>query len=309
MSRWSVVVPTCRPESFEEFYDAWQDIFHRHSVNLIVVEDSDKAREEERRPWFIPQGTDMVRSWGIYKAWLNHSEFTLSLDDDVRPLSGVDIFEEYELVFDKGLPFSSYLDVGALTTSGLQMRGFPYRDRARNEVALQYGGWHGVLDYDAPTQLANPRTYQRFLPVVLPVPNGTAVTGCIMNAAWRTKYAPIMWQLPLLDGKYNRFGDIWSCLFAKRTFDLHEKVVAINGLASISHERASNVYANLERELPGIPINERLWEYAGGFYHKTRANRIVQTYKDVTTDAAMAFPAVYRENFKEAREDWLGLFS
>src|ERR1044072_5911553 len=80
-----------------------------------------------------------------------------------------------------------------------------------------------------------------------------------MNCAWRTAYAPIMWQLPLVDGKYNRFGDIWSALFPKRTPDLYGVGMVVNGQATVTHERAADPIENLEREAPGVRINEEMW--------------------------------------------------
>lgn len=257
-------------------------------------------------PDFIPRKTDMIRSWAIFKAWKAGSTYTLSLDDDVLPEG--DIFDEYERVFEAGAPCSQYLDVGALTSFQGQLRGFPFRDRERAEVAVQYGGWHGVLDYDAPTQLAGVRPDETFHPVVLPVPRGAAVTGCIMNCAWRTEYAPIMWQLPLLEGRFNRFGDIWSCLFQKRVLDALGKVMVINGKASVRHERASDPLANLEREAPGIPVNEKIWPYFGA----VDWGGMIETYKIVTNGAKAYFSThdmEYAEHFRMCRNEWLALFS
>lgn len=265
-------------------------------------------------PDFIPRKTDMIRSWGIYRAWKAGSTYTLSLDDDVLPEG--DPFEAYEEVFDSGAVCSDYLSVGALTSFRGQLRGFPFGDREPAEVAVQYGGWHGMLDYDAPTQLAGVNPVESFHPVVLPVPRGSAVTGCIMNAAWRTEYAPIMWQLPLdARGQFNRFGDIWSCLFQKRVLDALGKVMVINGKASVRHERASDPLANLEREAPGIPVNEGLWsKLAYGIDDPVSGfgDDLLRTYVTICTRAGHYFEQVdggYADDFFRARNEWLALFS
>lgn len=313
---WSVVVPTNRPEQFLRFLQAWEQQFRKHHVYLIVVQDrhghdpetlmsvTDSGIEGEVHHWgtvkasFVPRCTDMVRSWGIYRAWRHGTRYTLTLDDDVRPDG--DVFAAYERVFREGAPCSPYLDVGSLTTFGRPLRGFPFGDRARAEVVVQYGGWDGVLDYDAPTQLAGVNAGEVFHPVVVPVPVGVPVTGCIMNAAWRTSYAQIMWQLPLHDGKYNRFGDIWAGLFAKKVLDGEGKVMVVNGEATVRHERASDPLKNLEREAPGIPVNEELWGALDtGDY---------QTVTDSAFEHFKAFDHEYALHFRKARDEWVRLF-
>jgi hypothetical protein len=247
----------------------------------------------------------MIRSWGIYHAWQHNTEYTLTLDDDVRPHG--DPFAAYEEVFDRGAPVSSYFDVGSLTTFNGHLRGFPFKDRVGREVAVQYGGWHGVLDYDAPTQLKGVNEQEWFEPVIVPVPKGTPVTGCIMNAAWRTKYAPIMWQLPMLRGKYNRFGDIWAGLFAKKVCDALNVAMVINGAASVRHERASDPKTNMEREAPGIPVNENLWDALW-----TEFGSLDYAYRTVTDSAIDYFQNVdmeYARHFSLARDQWLKLFA
>jgi hypothetical protein len=313
---WAVVVPTNRPEQFLQFLQAWQRLFEKHRVYLICVQDNvthykdllteiaDFGIEGEAHHWgsikahYVPRRTDMVRSWGIYRAWQYGSKYTLTLDDDVRPAG--DLFEAYERVFETGAPCSPYLNVGALTSYGKPLRGFPYGDRAADTVAVQYGGWHGVLDYDAPTQLAGVKGSESFHPVVLPVPRGVPATGCIMNAAWRTEYAKIMWQLPLHDGKYNRFGDIWAGLFAKKTLDAEGSVMVINGEASVRHERASDPITNLKRESPGIPVNEHLWANLSGHDYQSVLDSAHTYFKKWDHEYAM--------HFSKASQEWVKLF-
>lgn len=321
------VVPTCRPESFVPFLKAWGPLFEKHLDRLIVVQDLDGHDPDIERavagcffdvellhrgtlPPLTPTGTDMIRSAGIYQAWRAGSEYTITLDDDVRPHG--DPFAAYQDVFEKGAVVSPYLDVGALTTFDGQLRGFPFKDRIRREVAVQYGGWHGVLDYDAPTQLEGVNAQEWFSPNVIAVPRGAAVTGCIMNAAWRTKYAPIMWQLPMTyrrgDGTwlYNRFGDIWAGLFAKRVCDALNVAMVINGAASVRHERASDPARNMERERPGIPVNESLWDAL-----RTEIAPVDSAYRQVTDSAIKHFQRhnkAYAAHFELARDEWLNLF-
>ena len=159
------------------------------------------------------------------------------------------------------------------------------------------------MDYDAPTQLAGVKEQEWFTQVVVPVPVGAAATCCIMNAAWRTEYAPIMWQLPLFGGRFNRFGDIWSGLLQKRTLDVTGGVMVVNGRALVRHARASDPVANLEREAPGIPLNEGLWEEL--------CSRPATDYWSVTFAAYLHFLKVdpeYAKHFFAARDEWKRLF-
>lgn len=311
---WAVVVPTNRPERLDGFLAAWDPIFDQHNAHLIVVADMPQppAVDAEVYSWadldpFTPIRSDMIRSFGIWKAWQAGAEYTITLDDDVLPLGDTDPLAEYERVFRAGAPCSSYLDVGGLTSCGLQMRGFPYRDRAPAEVGVQYGGWSGVLDYDAATQLACPRADEAFAPVALAVPNGVPATGCIMNAAWRRDYTPLMWQLPLREGLYARFGDIWSGLFAKRVLDMVGSVMVINGRASVAHQRASDPFTNLVREAPGNPVNEGLWD---ALWHPQQGS-LLERYVKVTDSAVKHFEGFdpdYARWFVAARDRWLALF-
>jgi hypothetical protein len=304
---WAVVVPTNRPDRIPRFLDAWGPLFDKYNVQVSVIVDDESTWE--KMPWFIPRRSDMIRSLGFLRVYQRAEvDYVLTLDDDTLPiasLSGVDIFEQYRRVFEAGAPLSDYLDVGALTTSQLQMRGFPYRDREPATVAIQYGGWHGVLDYDARTQLDHPRGPERFKGVVLPVPRGTAVTGCIMNCAFRREVTPIMWQLPLLDGRYNRWGDIWSGLIQKRVLDRIGQAVVINGKASVLHERASDPNVNLEREAPGIPFNENLWR---SIQPHRDVTGMLATWERVTGLMAQRFEdddPEYARLFRDSRDAWL----
>ena len=42
----AVVVPTIREEKLNIFLEAWGDIFRKHNVNLYIVRDGKKSKEE-----------------------------------------------------------------------------------------------------------------------------------------------------------------------------------------------------------------------------------------------------------------------
>lgn len=281
-------------------------ILEKHDATLIPVLDEP--------PWdgipdFIPRRTDMIRSWGFYQAWQQGHEWILSLDDDTTPIG--DPLAEYQTVFEWGAVLSDYLSVGALTSADVEMRGFPHKDRAQVPVAVQYGGWHGILDYDAEMQIRlgelRPETFH---PIVLPVPRGVPVTGCAMNMAFHRDYTPVMWQLPLHEGRYNRWGDIWAGLLAKAAIDADDyAAVVVNGKASVHHDRASDPAANLAKEQPGRQINETLWEQVT----QNLAGRplLIDAYRiaaENMLDAIFPFDPGYCTPFEEALNEWLSLF-
>lgn len=294
---WACVVPSNRPDQLADFLNAWKELFEIHDVQLIVVEDNED--NWKNIPDFIPRQTDMIRSWGMYQAYHLGTDYILTLDDDTRPIR--DIFAAYEAEFKIGRPLSKYFSVGSLTDSGVEMRGFPYKDRVLRDVAVQYGGWNGVMDFDAATQLAIPPTEDgKFAKVSIQVPKGIPATCCVMNTAWKREYTPIVWQLPMLEGKYNRFGDIWSGLFIKKYLDENNGVMVINGKAAIQHERASNPFNNMKREAPGLEINEGLWDALHG-----------QSYTEITDSAADYFEMYdpeYADHFRRCRDEWTKLF-
>lgn len=288
-------------------------LFNQRDTYLYVCWDMEERPERTAYPFkefgeftwreipeFIPRQTDMIRSWGFYKAWEEECDVIVSLDDDVLPHR--DIFTAYEQYFARPQPLDTYLHVGALDSVEMEMRGYPYRGR-RREVAVQYGGWHGVPDLGAVEQLAfGTEEEEAFYPVVMPVPKGVAATCCAMNFAFKREYTPIMWQLALLKGRYNRMGDIWSGLIQKHLLDLEDKVMLINGKASVLHQRASDPFQNLMREAPGLQANEGLWD----------------AIKDTTTPDNMwrmiweyfwRFDPEYADHLMLAKDKWLALFS
>lgn len=320
--RWVVVVPSNRPDRIGAFMGAWVDLFRKHNAWVVVVDDTpdeslwtqsygyDVTSMREHRDYpmsWAPYGSDMCRSYGFWMAWkYTDADFILSLDDDTLPLG--DPFAEYEMAFDSGAPFSPYLNVGALTSFGGPMRGFPFAARDRAQVVVQWGGWSGVLDYDAVTQMKGVGADESFADVALPVPAGAAVTGCAMNMAFRREWTPMMWQLPLFEGRHNRWGDIWSGLFVKRVADAVGAVCVINGRAQVRHERASDPVANLAREAPGVPLNDGLWDATALAEHDSGRH----SYLAVTNAAAEHFARHdpdYADHFLRARDEWLALFA
>lgn len=327
MSKWAVVIPSYRKEQLLRFIEAWGPIFEKHKIVLHVVWDginfepigtapnivsyvydwSTIDRELQQNGWIIPRQTDCVRSFGFYKAWKTDCDYILTLDDDVRPIEGFDVFEAYEKVFKEGALVSNYFDVGTMLEKpqGLQMRGFPFQDRVKKPVMLQYGMWAGVPDLDGMTQLVNPISDARVLARTVVIPKGTAVTGCIMNCAFRREFAPNMYQLLMgKDHPFDRWGDIWSGLIAKHLCDCNDWAVVINGWATVQHNRASDVNTNIKKEASGYMINEELW----GWISTTPRDNYLQLVQDISR-ADCFYNKEYSYKIYDAVEIWTKLFS
>ena len=130
---WFVVTPSNRPDRLAAFKEAWLPIFARHEATLLVVEDAPEPSNPLHYSWrdlpdWFPRRTDMIRSFGFWQAWAQGADYVLSLDDDVLP--DTDLFSAYEREFESRHPYSPYLSVGSFTGTDLQMRGFPYANRA-----------------------------------------------------------------------------------------------------------------------------------------------------------------------------------
>jgi len=59
--------------------------------------------------------------------------------------------------------------------------------------------------------------------------------------------------------KLDRFGDIWLGINLKRTCDDNGWAIA-TGYSTIRHDRASNVFKNLQKEAKGLELNETYWQ-------------------------------------------------
>lgn len=265
MANLAIVVPTVRPDRYAEFVSAWCDLIQKHNIKLFTVWDGDDPVVE------LPSGdklnatdvmggyydliynfNDGVRNLGfaaVAKMYPN-IEVIITLDDDVKPCG--DTIQAHLDALDMRVPVS-WLKVGSQYT-----RGFPYGVREEAEVVLSHGVWYGVADYDAPTQLVlgnQPITFYRGA-----VLKGIYYSMCGMNLAFKKVMLPYMYFAPMGHKVHiDRFADIWCGITSKRAID-ENGWAAVSGYAAVLHDRASNVYVNLEKEAKGIRLNEGFWK-------------------------------------------------
>lgn len=258
----AVIVPTIRPESMRTFMEAWQPLFDKHKVRLIIVNDGEVPT--------IDGGFSPINLMGSYaNAITNFNggvrnlgfayvakclpdvEYIITLDDDEIPIG--DPIQDHVDALNMRVPISW------MSTASEYMRGFPYGVREEAEVVLSHGIWEGVADWDAPTQLVKGSHREVTFPK-MPIPKGIYFPMCIMNVAFKRKMLPWMFQAPPAP-KMNigRADDIFCGILAKREID-KQGWAAVTGFARVRHERASNVYANLNVEAKTIELMESFWQ-------------------------------------------------
>jgi len=254
----AICIPTIRPESMKVFMKAWQPLFDKHQVELVVVHDGEvptvkklKLREVMGKySDCISNFNGGVRNLGFaYIAkHLPEVEIIITLDDDEVPIG--DPIQDHIDALNMRVPISW------MSTASEYMRGFPYAVRDEAEVVLSHGVWEGVADWDAPTQLVRGNPPVEFYKG--PIPKGVYYPMCSMNLAFKRKMLPYIFHAPWAIG-INRFDDIFAGITSKREID-KRGWAAVSGYARVNHQRASNVFANLKHEAPGIELNETFWQ-------------------------------------------------
>jgi reversibly glycosylated polypeptide/UDP-arabinopyranose mutase len=256
----AVVIPTIRKECLEKFKKEWQDQFDLWDVTLIVVWDGDNPRVQVDDEWvdfkypkdLIFNKNDGVRNVGCYyiAKYLPDIEYIITLDDDVKPIG--------DTIGDHIRALESRVPISWMNTADEYMRGFPYKLREEAEVVLSHGVWEGVKDWDAPTQLVMGNRDVDFY--IGAIPKGIYYPMCGMNIAFKRKMLPYMYYAPMgYKVGMDRFADIWLGITSKRVIDKNNWAV-VTGHAWVYHERASNVWKNLQKEAKGLELNETFWE-------------------------------------------------
>ena len=109
-------------------------------------------------------------------------------------------------------------------------------------------------DYDAPTQLLKVRErVSRMHEVTQTIPAGIFFPLCSMNVAFdRELIGPAMMQGLMGDGQpWARYDDMFSGWAAKSIAD-HLGVGIKSGMPYIRHDKASNPFVNLKKEVPWV---------------------------------------------------------
>jgi hypothetical protein len=254
------------------FLDAWEP--ELADATIVVVEDNPERSFSVRganvqhfawgdielqlgdAAWIIPRESGCVRSFGCWVAYQMGPDMIVALDDDTRPDPARPGFLERHWMRLQSAADPAW--VSSLDASS--PRGMPYFVTDREpEVVVNHGLWNGVPDFDAATQLVASRVQISAGWSDQTIPRGRYFPMCSMNVAWRTQFTAAMYFL-LMGPEYpfDRFGDIWAGVLAKRVAD-HLGLAVNSGSPNIVHERASNVFVNLAKESRGLAANETFW--------------------------------------------------
>jgi hypothetical protein len=251
----------------------------------------------ERREWFksrfgsayrkydglIPERCHAETSFGFLVAYEEKADVTLELDDDVNITR--DLVEKHveNLTSEEGVTVHAkgkwYNTMENLVLNGnfiIYPRGHPYNPKTRRgdyswverggECVLNMGLWLQHPDLDALTL-----TYHGGLngkcdirseackreKVV--VGEGTYFAVCSMNTSFKTQVIPAFYQLYMNVQGVDRFDDIWSGLFLKKITDHLGQRTCLGKPLGTHAKRSRDVFKDLQKELNGIIINEKLW--------------------------------------------------
>jgi hypothetical protein len=229
-------------------------------------------------------------------------DMIVALDDDTRPDPAHPDFLNTHWARLQGATDPAWVSTLDLASP----RGFPYfvTDR-ESRVVLNHGLWNGVPDFDAATQLLSSRVKISAEWSDRTIPRGSYFPMCSMNIAWRTEFTAAMYFL-LMGPNYpfDRFGDIWGGVLAKRVAD-HLGFAVNSGSPGVLHERASNVFANLAKESRGLAVNETFWRAVDSVV--LTADSVPSAYAQLADRLPLA-----QEEFvplRRAMRTWAELFS
>ena len=272
----ALVIPTVREKSILRFFNNWKI---SNEVVVFVIEDNPtktfnldvvgrpdhlihvswKEIDEDLKDksWIIPRRTDCIRSYGFYLAYKQKFDCILTLDDDCYR---ADSDESFDVFLNRHYDNLNWQPTKWVSTiKELKPRGMPFKNRGERKVVLNMGFWNNVPDLDAPTHLAwkwdsyNANIFK-------PVPPNYFFPMSGMNLIFRREITPMMYFMLMGQGyKYDRFGDIWCGIIAKKICD-HLGYAVTAGSPSVNHDKASSVWNNLRKETEALYENEYFWE-------------------------------------------------
>jgi hypothetical protein len=323
-----LVVPTNRPDGLATFLDAWSPWSWDR---IIVVEDGPKRtikllpdlfsgspapvdvfswREIDRAlpdASIISRGDSAIRCFGFWRAWADGADVIFTLDDDCFPAKG----HTARTYLDRHLDNLFRTPMWDSTVPGLRVRGLPYRNLGTlGDVAVSVGLWTGSPDIDSVQSLAASGGYASGVDDTV----GTRVMApdqyfpmSGMNLAFRRDAACLMYFPPMgLNQPYGRFDDIWCGLVVQRICR-HLRLPIVCGQPVVDHQRASDPFANLVKEAPGIGANEHMWELIDGL-HLTAATPLGCMQELGRQLSAPAVDDPYVAHWGQAIISWCELF-
>lgn len=308
-----IVVPTCRPESFGKFKEAWRGLA---GDDWIVIQDGEQASIPGALDWtsiashlgadqmIISRRDSAIRSFGFYLAWKQGYDLIVTLDDDCYP----DPTEE-GVELSMGHLRAMLAPRFVSTIDGVRVRGLPYGQVGDFASHVNIGLWSGVLDLDAVNQLATPHPPAHELRAGSLRP-GQFAPMCGMNLAFTREVAPLMYFGLQGHGQpVGRFDDIWCGVLAKRICD-HLGLAWTYGPPIVHHSKASNSFSNLVKEAPGIAEHETYWRHLAKtpLTERTPAGCMGEAAAHIARYEPVYLPKDYFTKLGTATETWAKLF-
>ena len=309
-----------------DFLNEWREEFSRNDTYLYIVEDKDKREttvpewlnnftiythkdiKEDlgKNSWIIPFKTSACRSYGYYKAWQDKCDYIFTLDNDCYPERSPYWIRGHLENLNKKVTLGWE---SAIPNIDFYTRGFPYLIREKSSVMLSHGLWSNVPDLDGIDMLKNPDLRFRESYGSKVIPKNNYYSMCGMNLAWRSEITPLMYfGLFGPSWGFDQFDDIWAGIFSKKVLD-HLNYGVTSGYPSVEHRKQSNAFINLEKQAPGLMLNEELWQMIDEV--KLTKDNPIDCYKELLDKIHIVTKTNktdYLLKYIEATKIWLDLF-
>lgn len=322
----SLVVPSNRVERLGEFFEAWEVWEPGRWQRVFLIEDSPQRTfrpvPEQTRwycwsdieadlgedHWIFSRRDSAIRSYGFYRAWLEGSfdDVIITLDDDCRPVGSVREFQRRHADNLRRPPrWVSSVDK--------RVRGLPYETRLQGgelDVWFSMGLWSGVADQDAVQQLGDDWGTDYTPPAGTWLLHPQQLSPiCGMNLAFARHAAPLAYFPKMgLDSPYSRFDDIWFGVVAQVVCRQLGKALSV-GEPWVHHTKASNPYRNLEREAPGLTVNEEFWRWVDVPLQGRTLSEVLDSLLSQLAARDLLADPDYGRQFVRAWRRWLQLFA
>lgn len=227
----------------------------------------------------IPVNSDNRRNIGFLMAVERGADVVVSIDDDNYVTAG-DYYESHAIVgstreLRTAASSNGWFNICSLLETDpprrIYPRGFPYSKRwsdqaefhvSRGRIVLNAGLWLGDPDVDAVTRLNEPLRVVRASEETIMLAPGVLCPVNTQNTAFHRSVLPCYYYITmdaLIDGmKIDRYGDIWSGLFAQKVIARMGDRVSVGAPLTDHRRNNHDLLRDLREELSGMILTESL---------------------------------------------------
>lgn len=228
--------------------------------DVTIFDHADVAAELGEDAWIIPSRTSACRSYGYYKAWQLGTPYILTLDNDCYPERDSYLIDGHRTMLNTPCTLDWWENNERIEYT----RGYPYLIRGQAETWLNHGLWSKVPDLDAATWLQDLQIELAPYTKSHTIPRHNFTPMCGMNLAWRRDLTPALYfGLFGPDYGFDQYDDIFAGVLVKKVLD-HLGYAMRSGYPSLEHRKQSNVFVNLNKQAPGLLLNEHFWRAVQG---------------------------------------------